>query len=105
MVFPYAYRFDIFMAVSDSPIPVDKVRWRNILSHYRLEGSPVFNLSQPDDQDLLDRVIEFADTLPGDRYQVKAMETRENILRRTEGLPIVTDDNMVTEWRNYDWRH
>jgi spermidine synthase len=104
-VFPYAYRFSIFMAVSDSPIRVDKERWRNALVNYRLEGKPIFDLTTPQDRDLLSQNLEIADTLPGDRYQIRAMETRENVLRRTQGLPIITDDNMATEWRDYDWRH
>ena len=105
ILFPYAYRFDIFMAVSDSPIQVDKERWRNTLSNYTLEGKPIFDLTKPADRDLLVHVMKIADTLPGDRYQVKGMETRDNVLRRTQGKPIVTDDNMATEWRDYDWRH
>jgi len=32
------------------------------------------------------------------------METRENILRRTAGRRMVTDDNMVVEWRESEWR-
>jgi hypothetical protein len=32
------------------------------------------------------------------------METRENILRRTAGMPLVTDDNMIVEWRASGWR-
>ncbi|HEY3835431.1 MAG TPA: hypothetical protein VGL72_02615 [Bryobacteraceae bacterium] len=104
-LFPYAYRFVIYMAVSDSPIQVDKARWRSTLENYTLEGKPVFNLSQPTDQEILARVLHYADTLPGDPYQVQSMETRENILRRTQGLPLITDDNMATEWRDYDWRH
>ena len=35
----------------------------------------------------------------------ESMETRDSVLRRTRGLRIVTDDNMATEWGNYDWRH
>ena len=105
VLFPYAYRFDIFMAVSDSPIPVDKGRWRKTLESYCLEGKPIFDLTQSGDRDLLAHVMQIADTLPGDKYQVKGMETRDNVLRRTQAKPIVTDDNMATEWRNYDWRH
>jgi spermidine synthase len=104
-LFPYAYRFVIYMAVSDSPIQVDKERWRHTLENYKLEGRPVLNLSLKEDQDLLGHVLHYADTLPGDHYQIQGMETRENILRRTQGLPIITDDNMATEWRDYDWRH
>ena len=105
IVFPYAYRFNIFMAVSDSPIRIDKERWRNTLANYRLEGKPIFDLTRPADRDLLTRGLQIADTLPGDIYQVRGMETRENVLRRTHGMRIVTDDNMATEWRDYDWRH
>jgi len=48
--------------------------------------------------------MRYTDTLPGDVYTLEAMETRENVLRRTAGKKIITDDNMATEWRNYEWR-
>jgi SAM-dependent methyltransferase len=97
--FPYAVRFGPFMAVSDSPIPVDPERWRNILLRYRLEGRPILDPSKPEDRDLLRDILGHAATLPGDTYVSEGMETRENILRRTEGRRIITDDNMATEWR------
>jgi spermidine synthase len=97
--FPYAYRFGPFMAVSDSPIPVDRERWRKILTSYRLEGKPILDLARTGDRDRLDYILKKADTLPGETYDSEEMETRENILRRTAGRPIITDDNMVTEWR------
>jgi spermidine synthase len=99
--FPYAYRFGPFMAVSDSPIQVDAERWRKILASYRLEGKPILDLSQPEDVRLLREIMEPAATLPGDTYVSEGMETRENILRRTKGLKIITDDNMATEWRSH----
>ena len=105
VTFPYAYRFGIFMAVSDSPIRIDKERWKRTLENYRLEGKPIFNLTLKKDQDLLQHVLHYVDTLPGLDYDVEGMESRDAILRRTQGLPIVTDDNMATEWRDYDWRH
>src|SRR5215471_7768922 len=101
--FPYAYRFGLFMAVSDSPIQIDKERWRKVLAEYRLERTPMFDLSQQEDCDLLDGILHFADTLPGSAYTSKGMETRENILRRTQGRQIITDDNMASEWRDYNW--
>jgi SAM-dependent methyltransferase len=102
--FPYAYRFGLFMAVSDSPIPVDKDRWCQRLLAYTLEGKRIFDPASSNDQQLLARVLAIADTLPGDRYESDGMETRDNILRRTAGRRIVTDDNMATEWGDYDWR-
>jgi spermidine synthase len=99
--FPYAYRFGIFMAVSDSPIQVSAERWRETLLRYRLEGRPIFNAAQPEDGRLLREILCSADTLPGDLYNPHEMESRENILRRTRGLPTITDDNMATEWGSY----
>jgi len=87
------------MAVSDSPIPVDVDRWRKILLSYRLEGKPILG---PGDQDLLNEILSRAATLPGDSYVSEGMETRDNILRRTAGKRIITDDNMATEWRAHD---
>lgn len=100
--FPYAFRFGLFMVVSDSPIPIDKERWRNTLLSYRLEGKPILDPAVPAEHDRLNEILQYADTLPGDTYDSFGMETRENILRRTQGRRIVTDDNMATEWRNWD---
>jgi SAM-dependent methyltransferase len=104
MLFPYAYRHALFMAVSESPIQVDKERWRKVLENYTLEGKPIFNLADAEDRKILDDVLALADTLPGSTYITRGMESRDSILRRTRGVPIITDDNMVTEWREYRWR-
>jgi predicted membrane-bound spermidine synthase len=104
MLFPYAYRHALFMAVSDTPIQIDKERWRRVLANYTLEDKRIFDLADADDRKILNDVLALADTLPGDSYVTRGMETRENILHRTRRLPMITDDNMVTEWRDYDWR-
>jgi len=102
--FPYAFRFGGLLAVSDSPIQIDKERWRRTLLNYRLEGKPILNPALAEDQDILTGILQIADTLPGNTYKSEEMETRENILRRTQGTAIITDDNMRTEWRDYNWR-
>ena len=102
--FPYAYRLGPFMAVSDSPIQASRGRWRDTLANYRLEGKPILDFSIPEDRDLLDHILGKADTLPGNEYVSEGMETRDNILRRTAGRPMITDDNMATEWRGPDYR-
>jgi spermidine synthase len=104
MLFPYAYRFGLFMAVSDSPIQLDTERWKRTLMSYRLEGKPIFDLSSCEDQKLLAHVLQVAETLPGEHYDSTGMETRENILRRTAKRRMITDDNMATEWGDYGWR-
>jgi predicted membrane-bound spermidine synthase len=102
--FPYAFRFGPLLAVSDSPIQLDRERWRRVLLDYRLEGKPILDPSVPEDVGILNDLLSCADTLPGDTYVSEGMETRENILRRTAGMPLVTDDNMIVEWRASGWR-
>jgi hypothetical protein len=64
-----------------------------------LENKPILNLALEGDRKVLNEFLENVDTLPGNSYVDDGMETRENILRRTSGKQIVTDDNMATEWR------
>jgi hypothetical protein len=64
-----------------------------------LENTPILNMALEGDRKVLSEFLENADTLPGNSYVDDGMETRENILRRTSGKQIVTDDNMATEWR------
>ena len=88
------------MVVSDSPIQIDRERWRSVLASYRLEGKPIFDPAIPEDRARLEEILQRADTLPGSSYVSEGMETRENVLRRTKGRQMVTDDNMATEWRH-----
>jgi spermidine synthase len=98
-VFPYSLRVITFMAVSDSPIPVDKERWRKVLLEYQIDGKPVFNLSRKEDRERLDEVLSLADsTAPVPINQVVAMETGATFKQRFRGRRIITDDNMGTEW-------
>ena len=96
--FPHALRFGPLLAVSDSPIQTDKDRWRRILTAYRLEGEPVFDLSDSDDRERLDEILAYADTLHTPAYNPSGMETADSIRRRNQGKRIITDDNMASEW-------
>ena len=97
--FPYGYRFGPMMAVSNSPINLNKERWRQMLENYKLDGKPVLDLTKPEALKRLNDILEYVDSLPGIPVNYERMETREVLLERTKALPIVTDDNMVTEWR------
>jgi hypothetical protein len=94
-IFPYALRIHSFVAVSDSPITLDKNRWRTALTHYQIDGRPVFDLAKPDQRARLEEVLHLADELdvPGGM-----LESRDSILRRFKGARLITDDNMGTEW-------
>jgi hypothetical protein len=43
--------------------------------------------------------MHWPDTVASAKYVSEGMETRESLLRRTARLGIVTDDNMLVEWR------
>jgi spermidine synthase len=99
-VFPYALRVVNFAAVSDSPVTFDKKVWKEALLTYRLEGVPILDPANPEDRTALDALVAFADTIhgPPDHY---ALESRENLVARMSDGSIITDDNMVCEWREY----
>ncbi len=85
--FPYGLRFMILSAVSDRPIAFDRARLRGILTHYRIDGRPVFDLELASDRKRLEQVL--------GSLQV---ESRASILARLTSTPVVTDDNMYPEW-------
>jgi spermidine synthase len=85
--FPYAWRLNTMLAVSDSPIVPDTSRFRQILAAYRLrDGSDSGGLVDPS---VIDSVVEAV---------VGELEARDGVLARTRGVRIITDDNMGTEW-------
>lgn len=94
--YPYALRVDSFLAVSDSPLVLDKERWRVALSAYRIDGRPVFDLSVPAQQAALDHILHLADELDQPRGD---LESRDSLMRRLRGEKLITDDNMGTEWQ------
>lgn len=85
--FPHGLRFMNFAAVSPSPIEFDRVRFKQVLASYRIDGRPVLRLTVPADRDRMEAVINSSD-----------VESRESILRRSASTPLVTDDNMFPEW-------
>lgn len=96
--FPHAMRLYNFMAVSDAPFAFDKDRWRRVLADYTVDGSPAIDRSTPEGQAFYDDLVSYADTIhhpPVDH----GLESRESVLSRTASARIVTDDNMVPEWR------
>jgi spermidine synthase len=95
-VFPYGLRVQNFLAVSDSPIQVDRERWKNVLTAYRIEGKPVFDLTKPEDRQKLEEILSYTDIVADTRAE--RMEYAETIRQRLKGERMVTDDNMGTEW-------
>ncbi len=97
---PHALRVWNFIAVSDSPFAFDKERWRATLTTMKIDGEPIIPIENEDDQKFLDELVDYADTVnrpPTD----DSLETRESFLARADaaGALVITDDNMVPEWR------
>jgi hypothetical protein len=98
-VYPYALRVVNFIVVSDSPIVVDKERWRQTLVNYQIDGKRVFDLTRAEDRKGLERMLALADTLNrGPANAEMAMESGVTIRVRYRDKRVVTDDNMGTEW-------
>lgn len=94
--FKHGFRLINFIAASDAPLVLDRELWRKRLTEYRIDGQPVFDLTQPKHQQRLEDVLRYAEYVrdpPG-----LDAETCAHLLARTQGEPLVTDDNMVTEW-------
>ncbi len=97
VVFPHTLRVAGFVAASDGPFALDKARWRGVLETPPFEGRPLFNLQRPDDRALLEKVLALADTFAGPGSE-ESLERDAQLRARLQGTPIVTDDNMLTEW-------
>jgi spermidine synthase len=100
-VFPYGLRVLNFLAVSDSPITVDKEHWMSILRAYAIDGVPVFNPANPKSEETLAAYMVLADTL---KFQPRflGMESSDSLNARLGARYIYTDDNMGAEWRSWD---
>lgn len=93
--FPYALRFMGFLAVSDSPIVLDKNRWRAALTNFRIDERPILDLADPAQRARLENILQIPDGLDTPNG---ALESRSSLLRRYMGVRLITDNNMGTEW-------
>jgi spermidine synthase len=99
-MFPHALRVYNFIAVSDSPLSFDKERWRKTLTTMMLDGKPILDLEMEDERQFFEDLVAYADSV-NEPPRDDGLETRESLLARADatGARIVTDDNMLPEWR------
>lgn len=103
-VFPYGFRLTNCLYLSDSPLAIDRERWRRVLEAYRIDGRPVFDLASETQRQCLQAVLAL---LPADgeglARRTAAYEPCRSVLRFAREAAIVTDDNMLTEWYRPWW--
>jgi spermidine synthase len=96
--FPYVLGVSNFVAVSDTPFRFDATRWRNTLEQTTIDGVPTFELDLPEHRETFDELRKLADLAPHVERN-GYLERRSSIERRTRTAAVVTDDNMICEWR------
>jgi len=94
-VFKYGMLVGNCLAVSDSPLQIDKDRWREVLTAYRIDGDPVLHLDRSSDQRRLVELLSLPVNHEGTR---ESLQEADYIRQRNRGKRLVTDDNMGTEW-------
>jgi spermidine synthase len=97
-VFPHAWRVDGFVAVSDAPIAFDKARWRAFMESYRLDGRPLLDTTVARDREVLEKLLADADKIDATKRNT-GFETHGHMAARLADVELVTDDNMIVEWR------
>ncbi|MCA8938996.1 MAG: methyltransferase domain-containing protein, partial [Planctomycetes bacterium] len=102
-VFEHGYRIINNIIVSKSPMKVDWEGLKEELIAYRIDGKPVLDLSIPEHKERFDEIKTLLATYASEEERGYALETRESILKRTEGMELITDDNMGTEWDLRNW--
>ena len=102
-IFPYGARFTNHVVLSDTPIDWNFSRWKQKLETYRIDGQPIFDLARQKDRAVLDELISWQTSLAPESAGVRnrPIEPCPDLLRRTAGLAIVTDDNMGSEWLHF----
>ena len=100
VAFPHGMRFVNFATVSDSPVQLDSARWDAVLLRYRIDGRPVIDTTRAPDRARLDSLRSFAKTADWPA-RFFGLERREAMLAHLGSAGIITDDNMLPEWRQF----
>jgi len=97
-IFPYGLRFINFATVSDSPIEVNAERWKRALDEHNIDGKPTLDSTLALDRHRREAVLALVRTLNAPPIPY-GLESRAHALPRLAGARVITDDNMVPEWK------
>lgn len=101
-VFPHTMLVLNNVLASDRPLVPDRERWRKVLSEYRIDDRPVFDLATKKGRSDLAGVLALLDTLGVgedlyDDYRLADRSQMEKLVERADA-EVVTDDNMAVEF-------
>jgi spermidine synthase len=96
-VFPYGLRVINFLAVSDSPIQVDTVRWIDTLRQYKIDNRLLFDPADAIAQQTLTEYVRFANSIDLPPVQV-GLEGSDSLRKKYGRDRLITDNNMGREW-------
>ena len=96
-VYPYALRLVNAVAVSDTPLVFDRVRWRAVLLNYVIDGKHVIEANDPKQLKKLDEIVSIPEDSTGRNFN--SVENNSQLRSRLQNRRIITDDNMGLEWR------
>ena len=96
-VFPYGLRVINFLAVSDSPIQVDTLRWVATLRQYRIDNRTLFDPADTEAQQTLAEYIRFANSINLPPAQM-GLEGSDSLRKKYGRERLITDNNMGREW-------
>ena len=101
--FPYGARFTNHMVLSEAPIDWNFARWKQTLETYRIDGQPIFDMSRQNDRAVIDELMSWQTSLAPASAGIlnRPIEPCPDLLQRTAGLALVTDDNMGSEWLHF----
>lgn len=100
--FAHGARFTNHLVLSMIPIDWNFTRWRRTLEAYRIDGRPMLDPARPEHAQGLERLMGLESQTQPDAAHApgESIEPCAEILARTAGQGLVTDDNMGTEWRH-----
>jgi hypothetical protein len=97
-IFPYGLRFINFATVSDSPIEPNEERWKRALDAHRTDGRATFDSTRAIDRERRAQVLALLGTLNAPPVSF-GLEWRDSVLPHLGRAEMITDDNMLPEWR------
>jgi spermidine synthase len=98
-VFAHGMRVYNCMAVSDAPIVFDRERWRALLTGFRIQGELVLEPEKEHDKERLQELLDYVGTVDAPPTR-EGLEEKESLLSHFQTARVITDDNMVPEWKD-----